>query len=448
MKKRKKNVPNGPKGKWFSGHLNEFQADPLAFLVNLQQQYGDVAKFRFGPFQHVYLLSKPEYIKEVLVTKQRSFVKSQDLTVLKPLIGDGLLTSEKGLHLQQRRTIQPSFRQSYLAHYAREMIETTNNYIYSWLDEDVRDITEDMMNITLGIICKTMFSLSFEEGANMIGEPIDDVMKLSIKRMRSILPVPLFIPTKINRHYTKAIAELDEIIYSFIEQRREFKETHHDLLGVLMEAKDEQGMGMTDQQLRDEVMTIFLAGHETTANALSWTVYLLSQHPEIEQKVHQEIEENIGKEALTIEHYNKLPYTQNVIWESLRLYPPAYVIGRKADESVSIGPYEFKKGDMILMSQYVNHRNPHFFENPNEFMPERFENNLIKELPPFAFFPFGGGPRVCIGNHFAMMEAVFVLTAIARQFQFVLPKDHHPVKPQPLITLRPKRGLRMIVKRR
>ncbi len=205
---------------------------------------------------------------------------------------------------------------------------------------------------------------------------------------------------------------------------------------------------MTDKQLRDELMTIFLAGHETTANGLSWTLYLLSQHPEAEAKLHKEIDSVIGRERLRPEHFQMLKYTQNVIWESLRLFPPAYVVGRQVDETVEIGGYLLKKGEMVLMSQYVMHRKPNYFENPDEFKPERFENNLLRTLPDYAYFPFGGGPRVCIGNHFSFMEMVLALACIAQRYRLTLITGHANVKPQPLITLRPKPGLRMIVEER
>ncbi|WP_245805789.1 cytochrome P450 [Bacillus alkalicellulosilyticus] len=435
--------------KRLSGHLHSFQSNPLAFLSAMEEQHGDIAPFRFGPFQRVYLVSNPDLIKEVLVTKQELFVKSQDLKALKPLIGEGLLTSEKDFHLQQRRLIQPSYRKSHITHYAQDMIATTSNYISNWKDIEERNLTNDMMNITLGIISKTMFSLPFDEGNAVIGEPMEAVMKLGIRRMRSLLPLPLLIPTKNNRRFKQAIKELDQVLYHLIEKRRKESVKHKDVLGILMEARDEEkGTGMSDIQLRNEMMTIFLAGHETTANALSWAFYLLSKHPDIQEKLHQELDTVIGQGHLTPSHFQSLPYTQNIISETMRLYPPAYVIGRKADTAVTIGDHPFKKGDMVLISPYVMHRKSSFFENPNEFIPERFEHAFIKSLPTFAYFPFGGGPRVCIGNHFAMMEAVLVLATISHRYSFKMPEHHPIVKPQPLITLRPKPRIELLMEKR
>nr|WP_174734983.1 cytochrome P450 [Mesobacillus harenae] len=432
-----------------TGHLKEFQKDPLVFMKTLANDYGEIVRFRLGPFQKVNLITDPELIKEVLVTKQKSFLKSSDVQSLKALIGDGLLTSEKELHMRQRRLIQPAFKKSHIMDYAQDMIVTTEKYIEGWEDGKEIEITEDMLNITLGIISKTMFSMELNEGYDLVGESVERAMKLAVRRMRSIIPLPLWVPVKRNREYKLAKQALDEVLFKIITSRREDTEVKDDLLGILMRARDDHdGTGMTDSQLRDELMTIFLAGHETTANALSWTLYLLSQNPEAEQKLYEELDEVIGEGTIAPEHFTGLSYTQNVISESLRLYPPAYVIGRQVDESVDIGDYHIKKGEMILISQYVMQRKPEYFEEPNEFRPERFENNFIKSIPAYAYFPFGGGPRVCIGNHFAFMEMVLVLACISQRFQLKPAFDASSIKTQPLITLRPKPGLPVVLKKR
>lgn len=432
-----------------TGHLKEFQKDPLVFMKTLANDYGEIVRFRLGPFQKVNLITDPELIKEVLVTKQKSFLKSSDVQSLKALIGDGLLTSEKELHMRQRRLIQPAFKKSHIMDYAQDMIVTSEKYIEGWKDGKEIEITEDMLNITLGIISKTMFSMELNEGYDLVGESVERAMKLAVRRMRSIIPLPLWVPVKRNREYKLAKQALDEVLFKIITSRREDTEVKDDLLGILMRARDDHdGTGMTDSQLRDELMTIFLAGHETTANALSWTLYLLSQNPEAEQKLYEELDEVIGEGTIAPEHFTGLSYTQNVISESLRLYPPAYVIGRQVDESVDIGDYHIKKGEMILISQYVMQRKPEYFEEPNEFRPERFENNFIKSIPAYAYFPFGGGPRVCIGNHFAFMEMVLVLACISQRFQLKPAFDASSIKTQPLITLRPKPGLPVVLKKR
>ncbi|MGJ9383694.1 cytochrome P450 [Salipaludibacillus sp. CF4.18] len=446
---KKRNQPPGPKGKVIKGSLNDFQAGPLPFLFKTAKEYGPISCFRFGPFQNVYLVNEPDLIKEILVTKQKSFVKSRDIQTLKAVVGEGLLTSEKDMHMQQRRMIQPSFKKSHISSYAQDMIDTTHSFISKWKNEEEKVITDDMMDIALGIITKTMFSMDFEEGAKKLGEPMDAVMKIGVKRMRSLIQLPLWLPTKNNRKLKKAVSKLDQEIYQIIERRRQEPGVHSDLLGVLMEAKDEDdGEGMSDLQLRDELMTIFLAGHETTANLLSWTLYLLSQNPKAEKKLCDEILHVTGDNPVTPKNFADLPYTQFVIWESMRLYPPAYVIGRQVDKKVNIGGYHFKKGEMVLMSQYVMHRNPEYFDNPEEFIPDRFADNFMKKLPTYAYFPFGGGPRVCVGNHFSLMEGVLALAVMMKEYSVKMAPNHGEITPQPLVTLRPKHGLRMIVKRR
>ncbi|ADU32117.1 cytochrome P450 [Evansella cellulosilytica] len=447
--RRNSNYPPGPKEKWLTGSLRAFQSSPLKFLTSLSEKYGTVSKFRLGPFQDVYLVNDPDLIKEILVSKQQSFIKSRDIQSLKSIVGNGLLTSEKGFHLKQRRMIQPAFKKTHITTYAQDMIDTTNKYISRWSSRAERLVSDDMMDIALGIISKTMFSMEFEEGASVIGEPMEETMRTAVRRMRSILPLPLWIPVKQNRKYKQAIKELDNVLFRLIKERKETEVEHEDLLGVLMRAKDEtDGLSMEDNQLRDELMTIFLAGHETTANALTWTLYLLSQHRKIQDKLFKEIASITRDGPVKPEHFGRLTYAQHVISESLRLYPPAYVIGRQAAEDTEINGYRIKKGDMILMSQYVMQRNRKYYEDPHTFIPERFENDFIKTIPEYAYFPFGGGPRVCIGNHFAFMEAVLVLACLSKQFKFTSPHEPQKIKPQPLITLRPKYGLTLLTTKR
>ncbi|MGG0844859.1 cytochrome P450 [Peribacillus simplex] len=442
--------PKVPKGRLISGHTKEFQTDPLGFLTRLSKEYGEVAKFRLGPFQNVYLVLNPDLIKQILVTKQKSFVKSKDFNVLKPLIGEGLLTSEKDFHMCQRRLIQPSFKKTHISHYATDMIDTTLDYISTfWKHNDERIITKDMLDITLGIISKTMFSMEFKDGYEIVGKPLETALRIAVKRMRKLFRMPLWVPTKINRQYQKAIQRLDKVIYGIIEKRKNDTGKHEDMLGILMDARDaEDGLGMTNHQVRDDLMTIFLAGHETTANALSWALYALSQHPEVQTKLFYEVDSIIGARKPEPDDFMKLQYTQKIIHETLRMYPPLYILSRDVSEDVVIGGYHFKKGDMILISSYLMQHNQEYFDQPESFIPERFDKNYLKSLPTFAYFPFGGGPRVCIGNHFAMMEAVLVLACIAQRYRIKIAPDHHEVTPLPSLTLRPKSGLRMVVEER
>ncbi|TDF98146.1 cytochrome P450 [Paenibacillus piri] len=443
----------GPKGLPISGNLLAFRKNPLAFLIETQQQYGDIAYLRFGPSRHLYLISDPELIKEVLQTKQKSFKKAKGLQTAKAVVGEGILTSEGGMHLRQRRLMQPSFRKDRVSRYADSMVELTEQLLADWNNGEERSITDDMMELTLNIITHTMFGTSLKGGLLEIGHAVEVGMKYVSNKATSIFDIPESIPTKSNVEFKQAAQTLDEVIYGIIEERRNRQPADHtgdDLLSMLLAAKDEEdGSGMTDRQVRDEVMTIFLAGHETTANTLSWTWYLLSLHPEVERKLWQELDRELADRKPTVEDIGKLEYLNQIIWESMRLYPAVWVINREVTEEVEIGGHVFKPGETIMMSQYVMHRNPKYYDHPEQFIPERFaDGELLKRIPQFAYFPFGGGPRVCIGNNFALMEAALVLATIASTYKLSLVPNHPDVEPEPLITLRPKSGLRMSVTKR
>ncbi|UFJ42380.1 cytochrome P450 [Brevibacillus humidisoli] len=447
-------VQIGPRGLPITGNLYWFRKDPLSFLQRMADEYGEMVHFRFGP-RHFYLLNNPEHIKEVLVTKQAHFKKAKGLQTAKAVIGEGILTSEGETHMRQRRLMQPSFQPRQIRTYADTMVAKAKKLIQDWQDGDVRPISDDMMSLTLAIIVETMFSLDMEQdvkaGVHKIGHAIDIGMKHVTRKASSFLDLPDKLPTKGNKELQQARSVLDEVIYTIINERRERADAgeRNDLLGLLLAARDEQdGTGMTDQQVRDEVMTIFLAGHETTANTLSWTWYLLSQHPEAERAMQEELDTVLSGRDPSFEDLQQLPYLHNVIWESMRLYPAVWAINREVVSEVEIGGHTFTPGDTLMMSQYVMHRNPRYYANPDQFRPERFSGDLLKRNPPYAFFPFGGGPRICIGNHFALMEAALILATIGQTYQLRLVDNHPPVQPEPLITLRPNPGLRMVVSKR
>ncbi|MDF2964209.1 MAG: cytochrome [Paenibacillus sp.] len=440
----------GPKGLPISGNLLAFRKNPLDFLVKTQQEFGDIVHLRFGPVRHLYLISDPELIKEVLLTKQKSFQKARGLQTAKAVVGEGVLTSEGEAHLRQRRLMQPSFRKDRVTRYADAMVQLTEDLLTTWQDGQERSITDDMMELTLNIITRTMFGTSLKGGLHDIGHAVDVGMKYVSNKASSIFNLPESLPTKSNLEFKQAAKTLDEVIYSIIEERRNNRNNNgpsDDLLSMLLAAKDEEdGTGMTDQQVRDEVMTIFLAGHETTANTLSWTWYLLSQHPEAEQKLWQELDRVLGGKKPGIEDLEKLDYLQQVIWESMRLFPAVWAVNREVTEEVEIGGHLFKPGDTLMMSQFIMHRNPKYYDHPEQFIPDRFAGgDLLKRIPQFAYFPFGGGPRVCIGNNFALMEASLILAVIGSRYKLSLVPNHPEVEPEPLVTLRPKSGLRMVV---
>lgn len=444
------NPIQGPKGLPFSGNLFAFRKDPLNFLMKAQREYGDVAHIRFGPSRHVYLISDPEQIKEVLLTKQDAFHKAKGLQTAKAVVGEGILTSEGETHMRQRRLLQPSFRKDRIGQYAEAMVDYTQRMLQNWRPGETRIVTDDMMQLTLDIITHTMFGTSITSGVNEIGHAIEVGMKYVTHKASSILDIPESIPTKSNVEFKQSAQTLDRVIFGIIEERRKQPVSGRgDLLSMLLDVRDEEtGMGMNDMQVRDEVMTIFLAGHETTANTLSWTWYLLSQNPDVEKKLHEELDRVLSGRRPSHDDLNQLKYTQQIIWESMRVYPAVWAVNRQVVEEVEIGGHTYKPGDTLMMSQFVMHRNPKYYEEADRFLPERFAGDLLKQIPQFAYFPFGGGPRVCIGNHFAVMEATLLLATIGSRYMLRMTPDHHMVKPEPLVTLRPKNGLKMVVTER
>lgn len=441
---------SGPRGLPLSGNLLAFRKDPLAFLTRASSEYGDVAHIRFGPSRHVYLISNPEYIKEILLTKQASFKKARGLQVSKLIVGEGILTNEGKDHLRQRRLMQPAFHRERIAGYGDIMVKETLDHISDWQDGEERDIHHEMMKLTLSIITRTMFGTDVSRDADAIGHAVEVGLYYVRNKATSILDIPLEVPTKNNREFQQAVELLDKTIYAIIEERRNRSdEEHHDLLAMLLAARDEEdGIGMTDKQVRDEVMTIFVAGHETTANTLSWTWYLLAQHPEVEAKFHQELERVLEGRKPTAQDVPNLVYVNQIVQESMRLYPAAWMINREVVEEVEIGGYTFKPGETLMMSQYVMHRDPRFYDEPDRFKPERFGDDLIKRNPQYAYFPFGGGPRICIGNNFALMESALLLATIAQQFRLKRNEHEPKVEPESVVTLRPKNGLSMTIHKR
>jgi cytochrome P450 len=428
--------------------LLSYRKGPLPFFQNLAAQFGDLSYFRLGP-QEAYFLNHPDYIKDVLVTNNSSFHKGLALQRAKRLLGEGLLTSEDEVHRRQRRLAQPAFHRSRIASYAGVMTAYGLQTSARWRDGDPLDMSAEMMQLTLGIVGKTLFDADVVSDAQEVGEAMTVVMDLF-----NTITIPFFellqkLPLPQLRRFDAAKARLDAIIYRLIEQRRLAGEDRGDLLSMLLLAQDTEvdGGGMTDEQLRDELMTIFLAGHETTANALTWTWYLLSQNPEAETRLHEEIDRVLAGRVPGFEDVAKLKYTEMVLAESMRLYPPAWALGRLAMEDFEIGGYVVPKKSLVLMSQYVMHRDPRYFVEPFKFNPERWTPEARESRPQFSYFPFGGGPRRCIGEGFAWMEGILLIATIARQWQMQL-VPNHPVVLKPVITLRPKHGMRMTVIRR
>ncbi len=434
--------PPGPRGNAITGNLMEFRRDPLGFLTMCSRNYGPIVRLRFARIR-AYLVNEPDYIKEVLVTNHRNFIKAKALRAHKRVFGDGLLTSDGDSWTYQRRLAQPAFHRKRIAAYGDVMVSYAEQMLATWQEGDVRDIHDDMKALTLAIVGKTLFNADVTGEANSLGTALKSVMEQFEARRGLSRLIPEAMPTPANLRYKRAIQNLDEIIYKIVRHRRASGEDSGDLLSMLLHARDEDGSQMTDKQLRDEAMTLFLGGYDTPALALSWILFSLSQHQQVEKKLLEELEAVLGTEPPSVDDLSKLSYTEMVIKEAMRLYPPAWIISREALEDCNIGGYHVPSGTQLIMSQWVMHRDPRFFPNPDEFIPDRWADSSIKHLPEYAYFPFGGGPRTCIGNTFAMMETALIVATIVQRFRLTLVPGFSVI-PWPSLTLRPKNGIKMV----
>jgi cytochrome P450 len=438
--------PPGPKTLIPGGTLFAFRRDPIGFLTSAAHEFGDVAHFQAGSQQY-FLVNNPEYIKDVLVTHHASFKKGRGLERAKAMLGNGLLTSEGEFHHRQRRLAQPAFHRDRIARYAGMMVEYADRIQHErWREGETLDIAKEMMHLTLAIVGKTLFDTETEAEAEQVRQALSESMK---RFNRFMLPFAEFLdrlPLPGNRRYREARDVLDSIIYRIINERRRSAQDTGDLLSMLLTAQDDEGDGgrMTDIQLRDEVITIFLAGHETTANTLTWTWHLLSEHPEIEARLHHELDIELAGRLPTVEDLPHLRYTEMVITEALRLYPPAWIMGRRALKDYQLGPYVVPAGSIVIMSPYVMHHDDRYFRDPFRFDPDRWTPEARASRPQFSFFPFGGGQRRCIGEGFAWTEAIMVIATLAQRWN-LRRVPGHPIALQPLITLRPRHGIRMVL---
>jgi cytochrome P450 len=441
--------PPSLKRKFFGASFLTFHRDRLGFLQTAAKECGDITYFKLGA-QEVYFLNHPDYVKDVLVTHQGSFIKGRALQRGKRLLGEGLLTSEGEFHRRQRRLAQPAFHRGRVNAYGRSMIEYAERTALRWRNGETLDISQEMMRLTLSIVGKTLFDADVEAEAQEIGAALTDVMELFNAMLLPFSELLEKLPLPQNRRFQRAKDRLDATIYRMIEERRRSGEDHGDLLSMLLLAQDEEGdgRGMTDEQVRDEALTIFLAGHETTANALTWTWYLLSQHPAVESKLHQELDEVFRENrAPEVEDVPRLRYTEMVLAEAMRLYPPAWAIGRLSIKDEEIGGYLIPARSLVLLSPFVMHRDERYFTDATRFDPERWTPEARENRPTYSYFPFGGGQRRCIGEGFAWMEGILLIAALARKWRMRL-VPNHPIEMNPTITLRPKHGMRMTVERR
>jgi cytochrome P450 len=437
----------GPKGNLILGVMPEFNRDSLAYIEQARE-YGDVVRMRFF-YLTVHFLYNPDHIEYVLSTNAKNFIKSRSLRTpfFRRLVGNGLLTSEGEEWKRQRRLAQPAFHRQRISGYGDVMVEYADRMISGWNLDEVRDIHRDMMKLTLEIVVKTLFNADISGDADKVGRVLSKMVKpfASQATLKWILDNRL--PTPTNRRFNADAREIDDIVYRLIAERRSSGADQGDLLSMLLAAQDEDGSQMTDRQLRDEVMTLFLAGHETTALTLSWAWYLLAQNPEVERNFHAELDEVLDGRLPTVADLPRLKYTEKIAKESMRLYPPAYGVGREAIRECELGGYRIPAKAQLFMFQWVTQRDPRFFPEPNRFSPERWTDEFTNSLPKYAYFPFGGGPRACIGNYFAMMEVVLLLAAIGRKFRLKLANDR-PIEILPAMSLRPRNGILTAIEER
>lgn len=447
-----KGRPPGPAGLFPLREFSSWQRNPITYFEGLANRFGDVSRVRFGPIIAV-VVRDPELVREVLQKRHKEFDKqSRGYNVIRSVFGNGLLTSEGDFWLRQRRIAQPSFHPRRIASFADVMVDEFEGLAKRWQDAtetDTADIDtgEAMRRVTLQIVTKTVLGSELSTSPEELGQAIEVLQRrLRYQVSHPVMGLP-WMPGKLKAEAQQAQTLLDGEIQRLIEVRRKAPGKFNDLLGLLMDARDEEtGEQMTDRQLRDEALTMFLAGHDTTAHTLSWALYLLATHPEVAEKVRAEAG-SVAEPGLSADSYKLLPYTRDVVQETLRLYPPAWIVARRAAQATTLGGFQIDKGANVLVPPYLLHRHPELWERPTAFWPERFASKEVADLPKFAYMPFGGGPHICIGKGFALMEAVLALAALVPRFDFSW-RGTVPIEPEAVITLRPKGGVALQIRQR
>ena len=437
-----KNPPRPP-GFFLVGNMFQILKQPLDFAKDFARTHGDVVRVRLGPLIF-YLVSHPEAIEQILRRDHRLFVKDKGTRMLSSVLGEGLLTSEGEMWRRQRRLAQPSFQGDQLQKYAAGMTQAAQHMLEDWQPGQTRDIHADLTRLTMEIAAQAFLGTSVVDKADRVGRAMQTVIEY-FANILILVPGYSWLPLPKNIHYRRACRELDAVIYETIASRRaEGRTDGDDLLSRLLAARDEDGTQMTDRQLRDELVTLFLAGHETTAIALSFCFYMMALHPEVEAKVIAEVDEVLQGAPASGAHLAQLRYTDWVIKETMRLYPPVPSIGRQATCDYEVMGFHIPKGAQVSFAQWVVHRDPRWFDDPETFRPERWDNDLIRKLPRCAYFPFGEGPRICIGNLFATMEAVLIVASVVQRYRLAAVPGYK-LDILPSVTLRPRHGLPMIV---
>lgn len=441
----------GPRSRYPGQLILALRTDTLAFLERTVAQYGDFCQFDIGPRQY-FLLNDPNLIREVLVTHADAFTKGPALRGAKATLGEGLLTSEGDLHRRQRRLMQPSLHPASVATYAEDMVRYTEQMRGRWRDGQQLDLHEEMMQLTLAVVAKTLFGAELEHETREIGQAMTVNVQMFNRALMPFGKLLNYLPLPSNFRFAAAQKRLRSTIDRFIEDKhrqQQQAQPRKDLLSVLLAARDSEGngAGMSDQQLRDEAITLFTAGHETTANGIAFTWYLLAKHPEAFALVHEEVDRVLAGRLPTIGDVEQLRYVRAAFAESMRIFPPAWAIGRQAHRAVRIGDVEIPIGGVILVSQYLTHRDPRWWPDPLRFDPGRWLRDDATSRPRYAYYPFGSGPRSCIGEAFAWMEGVLILATISQHWRMTL-QPGFQMSLRPSITLRPKHGLPITVHRR
>jgi cytochrome P450 len=441
------NVP-GPKGRFLLGSLIEVSGDWLGFYNRCAEEYGDVVRIHLAHVP-VYLLAHPRDIETVLATNAGNFTKSADYRALARVLGNGLLTSEGEFWKRQRSLIQPAFHRQNILAYAAVMTRAAGCMLDSWQEKRERNIHQDLMRVTLEIVAQCLFGAEVAGAAERVGKAMEVVTERFITNASLAMLFPFDIPVRFARGEWRAIRELNKIIGGIIRERSSSDQPREDLLDMLLRARDADGNPMSAGQVRDEAMTLFLAGHETTAIALSWACYLIAQNPHVDAKLAEELHVVLGGRVPTPEDLPRLRYTEMVLKEAMRLYPAVWGIGRRALQDCELGGYRVPAGSNIFILQWRTQRDPRFFPDPERFDPERWREDPVRsgKIPRFTYFPFGAGPRVCVGASFAMMEATLLLAMIQQRFHLKTVAGH-PIELFASVTLRPKHGIRVIPQRR
>jgi cytochrome P450 len=442
-------LPPGPPQYLFFHHLVETWRDPIGAITRATEEHGDVVHLHLGPFRYV-VVNHPDGVRHVLAENAKNYVKSRNYRGLKLVLGDGLLTAEGDAWRRQRRLVQPGFHRDKIAGFAATMARDTRQLLDRWqtMAPGTVDVHEEMMRLTLRIVGRTLFGLDVDGDAKAVGEALHVVLRFANEYAQALVSVPTWLPTGRNREFHREKRTLDTLVARIVDERRRRGDMGDDLLAMLLSARDEaSGAAMTERQLRDEVMTLVMAGHETTANALTWTSWLLARHPEAARRVRDEVDAVLGDRDPEVADLPRLPLVSRALDEGMRLYPPAWAFERQAIADDVVMGYRIPAGSIVGVFPFLLHRQRAYWDEPERFDLDRFAPERASQQRRWTYLPFGGGQRICVGESFALMEARIILAMMARRFELEV-EPGHPVELDPVITLRPKCGVKLRLRAR